>query len=73
MLDRRCAQAGIRHINPHLFRHTFAHEAKKRGMADEALMQIAGWRSSQMLHRYGASAAAERAREAHRKLFGDEG
>jgi site-specific recombinase XerD len=72
MLERRSAKAGIRHINPHLFRHTFAHEAKKRGMADDALMQVAGWRSAQMLHRYGASAAAERAREAHRKLFGDE-
>ena len=73
LLERRCAKAGIRPINPHLFRHTFAHEAKRRGMADDALMSVAGWRSPQVLHRYGASAAAERARESHRKLFGGEG
>ena len=72
MLERRCDDAGIGHINPHRFRHTFAHEAKKRGIADDALMQIAGWQSPQMLWRYGASAAAERAREAHRKIFGDD-
>lgn len=72
MLERRSQAAGIRHVNPHLFRHTFAHMAKSRGMADEALMQIAGWNTPQMLQRYGASAAAQRARDSHRALFGDE-
>jgi len=70
MLERRCHDAGIDPINPHRFRHTFAHEAKKRGMADDALMVVAGWQSPQMLQRYGASAAAERSRDAHRRLFG---
>jgi site-specific recombinase XerD len=69
MLERRCTSAGIKPINPHRFRHTFAHRAKALGMSDGDLMAIAGWQSPQMLHRYGASAAAERARAAHRRIF----
>lgn len=72
MLERRCHDAGIDPINPHLFRHRFAHVARVRGMGDSELMAVAGWSSNQMLTRYGASAASERGREAHRRLFGDE-
>lgn len=72
MLERRSTSAGIRHVNPHLFRHTFAHRAKSRGMSDDALMSVAGWNTTQMLHRYGASAVAERGRAAHRQLFGED-
>ena len=31
-------------------------------------MYLAGWKSTAMAHRYGRSAAAQRAREAHRRL-----
>jgi hypothetical protein len=31
-------------------------------------MRLAGWRSREMLGRYGARAADERAREAHRRM-----
>lgn len=73
LLERRCHDAGLEPINPHRFRHTFAHNAKARGMQDGDLMAIAGWQSPQMLHRYGASAAAERARESHLRFFGNDG
>jgi site-specific recombinase XerD len=72
ILDRRTADAGIRHVNPHLFRHTWAHTRKSGGMSDEELMALGGWRSQQMLQRYGASATAERAAASHERLFGDE-
>jgi site-specific recombinase XerD len=69
MLERRCTAASLDPINPHRFRHTFAHVAKVRGMNDDELMSVAGWTSPQMLYRYGRSAAAERARAAHRRAF----
>lgn len=72
MIERRCIDAGIAHINPHKFRHTLAHRAKTKGMSDGDLMSIAGWTTPQMLHRYGKSAAAERARASHHNLFKDE-
>lgn len=31
-------------------------------------MRVAGWRSRQMLNRYGAAAADQRARDAHRRM-----
>ena len=57
MLDRRARQAGIPDLHPHMFRHTFAHEWLSAGGTEVDLMRIAGWRSREMLARYGASAA----------------
>lgn len=69
MLKERARQAGLDdRIHAHLFRHSFAHEWLASGGQEGALMQLAGWRSRAMLDRYGASAASERARDAHRIL-----
>ncbi|MFG2670809.1 tyrosine-type recombinase/integrase [Streptomyces sp. NPDC048445] len=68
MIERRCKEAEIAHIHPHQFRHTFAHLWKVHRGDEDALMRIMGWRSRQMLSRYGASAGEERARAQHREL-----
>jgi site-specific recombinase XerD len=68
MIRRRANQAGIGHIHPHQFRHTFAHRWLAAEGQEGDLQEIAGWRSREMLRRYGASSRAERAREAHRRL-----
>jgi site-specific recombinase XerD len=68
MLRRRAKQVGLDHLHPHMFRHTFAHRWLSEGGQEQDLMRLAGWKSREMLGRYGASAADQRAREAHKRL-----
>ena len=50
LIRTRARAAGLPgRLYPHLFRHTYSHNAKVGGMSDEDLMTIAGWKSRAML------------------------
>jgi integrase len=47
--------------HPHRFRHRWADRNLRNGVGEHDLMMLAGWSSSQMIGRYGAALATERA------------
>jgi integrase/recombinase XerD len=67
-LGKRAAAAGITGFHPHRLRHTAASRWLRAGGSEGGLMAIAGWTSREMLDRYVADTASERAAEESRKL-----
>lgn len=68
ILRALAARAGVEGFHAHRLRHTFAHRWLKLGGQERGLMTVAGWSSPQMLARYGASLAEERAVDEARRL-----
>jgi integrase/recombinase XerD len=60
-LRYRALLAGIDRFHPHLLRHTAATRWLAAGGSEGGLMAVAGWRSREMLDRYVAAIASERA------------
>ncbi len=68
VVKRRAQMAGIGHVNPHRFRHTFAHRWLAEGGNEGDLVRLMGWKDRQMLQRYGSSAAQGRAKDSHARM-----
>ena len=69
ILIKRSEQAGVSPpLHPHALRHFFADQWLRAGGTESDLMRVTGWKSRQMVDRYGAAVAASRARQAHRQL-----
>ncbi|MGO9352185.1 MAG: tyrosine-type recombinase/integrase [Mycobacterium sp.] len=67
-LARRARLTGIDDFYPHLLRHGFASRWLAAGGSEQGLMQVAGWRKREMLDRYTAATASDRAADEARRL-----
>jgi integrase/recombinase XerC len=63
----RAAAVGIK-LHPHQTRHWLAHTWLREGGTEGGLRAVGGWESNIVMSRYGASAAAERARGEHKRM-----
>jgi integrase len=70
MLETRSAEAGVPMRSAHKWRHTSVHLALSAGASEGDAMTVYGWKSRQMLARYGSAQAEARAITAHRERFG---
>jgi integrase/recombinase XerD len=65
LLDECARSAGLGHLHPHQFRHTFAARLKQQQAPHEVVKRLGGWQIDAMVNRYGAKDADDRARAAY--------
>jgi site-specific recombinase XerD len=65
IIDKRTAMAGIGHIHAHQLRHTWAHRWLSNGGAEQDMMRLGGWANHEIMARYGAAQAVDRALAAY--------
>jgi len=65
MLRRLAERAGVPHVNPHKFRHTFATWAIEAQAREIDVQFLLGHSSPAMVRRYSATYNAEKAARAH--------
>lgn len=68
IIETRSREAGVPMRSPHKWRHTSVHLALSAGASEGDAMVVFGWKSRQMLNRYGAAQAEERAIAAHKRF-----
>jgi integrase/recombinase XerD len=65
ILDKRAVLAGIGHVHAHQLRHTWAHRWLSNGGTEGDLQLLGGWVSADIMRRYGAAQATDRALAAY--------
>lgn len=65
VLNKRTVEAGIGHVHPHKFRHTWADRWLRAGGNEGDLQRLGGWESSEIMRRYGEARAVDRALAAY--------
>jgi site-specific recombinase XerC len=68
MLQRRCEQAKIPYIHPHLLRHGAANAFFEAGGNPDEAMDLFGWKSPEMPLVYGRTARTSRAQKTARRV-----
>jgi integrase/recombinase XerD len=61
ILNKRAALAGLDHVHPHQLRHTWADRWLAAGGGEGDLQRLGGWESAEVMRRYGAVRATDRA------------
>lgn len=68
VINRRAAEAGLGHVHAHQLRHTFAHRFLSAGGNEGDLQRLGGWESAEIMRRYGATQATDRALRAYDEI-----